>query len=146
MPSQILSTFLFAGSVVPFRRLLFQRQGMTVSSWVDFFILQFKTKKNSPPNSAFRKTRTLNQAASISHLRHFFFWDLLLNLLKSISLSGDQILFSTTLNLHPRDSAGLDFLFNQPEQSEDFQFPFTSESPADNKENTTTDFPFSFNF
>ncbi|XP_019737881.1 uncharacterized protein LOC109523293 isoform X2 [Hippocampus comes] len=43
-------------------------------------------------------------------------------------------------------SGGLDFLFNQPEQSEDFQFPFTSESPADNKENTTTDFPFSFNF
>ncbi|XP_077392203.1 uncharacterized protein LOC144030107 [Festucalex cinctus] len=43
-------------------------------------------------------------------------------------------------------SGGLDFLFNQSEQSEDFQFPFSAESPADGKENTSTDFAFSFNF
>ncbi|XP_061548809.1 uncharacterized protein LOC133411028 isoform X1 [Phycodurus eques] len=42
-------------------------------------------------------------------------------------------------------SGDLDFLFNQPEQSDNFQFLFTSESPTDNKD-ITTDFPFSFNF
>ncbi|XP_061698306.1 uncharacterized protein LOC133512571 isoform X2 [Syngnathoides biaculeatus] len=41
-------------------------------------------------------------------------------------------------------SGDLDFLFNQLE-SDDFQFPFTAENPADNMDNTA-DLPFSFNF
>ncbi|KAM7380640.1 hypothetical protein PAMP_003920 [Pampus punctatissimus] len=44
-------------------------------------------------------------------------------------------------------SSGPDFLFDQPERREDFQFTFTSKSPQmSNKENTRDDFPFEFNF
>ncbi|XP_044221490.1 protein SIX6OS1 isoform X1 [Thunnus albacares] len=44
-------------------------------------------------------------------------------------------------------SSGPDFLFDQPEQSEDFQFTFSSKSPqTTNRENTSDEFPFSFNF
>ncbi|XP_029967138.1 uncharacterized protein LOC115402754 isoform X2 [Salarias fasciatus] len=40
-----------------------------------------------------------------------------------------------------------EFLFGQPEQSEDFQFDFASESPqAAKKGDSRQDFPFSFNF
>ena len=43
--------------------------------------------------------------------------------------------------------AGLEFLFGQQKQSEDFQFAFSSTSPqATNKENSGDEFPFSFNF
>lgn len=45
------------------------------------------------------------------------------------------------------DFAAPDFLFGQPEQTEDFQFVFNHESPqTTNKDNTGDDFPFSFNF
>ncbi|XP_061736086.1 uncharacterized protein LOC133538464 isoform X2 [Nerophis ophidion] len=53
--------------------------------------------------------------------------------------------FSEKKNTEPK-SGGLDFLFNQAEQSEDFQFAFSSKSPSANKEKTTDEFPFSFNF
>ncbi|KAM7407578.1 hypothetical protein PAMA_003345 [Pampus argenteus] len=44
-------------------------------------------------------------------------------------------------------SSGPDFLFDQPERREDFQFTFTSKSPQmSDKENTRDDFPFAFNF
>ncbi|CAK6954039.1 protein SIX6OS1 isoform X2 [Scomber scombrus] len=44
-------------------------------------------------------------------------------------------------------SSGPNFLFDQPEQSEDFQFAFTSKSPQTTKRgNSSDDFPFSFNF
>ncbi|KAM6934196.1 uncharacterized protein FYW49_000489 [Xenentodon cancila] len=43
--------------------------------------------------------------------------------------------------------AGPEFLFGQPELSEDFHFAFTAKSPQScGKENTKDDFPFSFNF
>ncbi|KAM6978434.1 uncharacterized protein LKV04_013842 [Tautogolabrus adspersus] len=42
---------------------------------------------------------------------------------------------------------GSDFLFGQPEQSEDFQFAFTAKSPpTTKKDNPADDFTFSFNF
>lgn len=39
---------------------------------------------------------------------------------------------------------GPEFVFDQQEQSEDFQFAFTSTSPQ--KDNKDSGFPFSFNF
>ncbi|XP_059198962.1 protein SIX6OS1 [Centropristis striata] len=40
-----------------------------------------------------------------------------------------------------------EFLFGQPEQSEDFQFAFNAKSPqTTNKDTTRDDFPFTFNF
>ncbi|XP_049583228.1 uncharacterized protein [Syngnathus scovelli] len=57
-----------------------------------------------------------------------------------------SFVFSSSEKNQKTKSDGLDFLFNQPEQSDDFQFTFPSESSADNKENSSSDFPFSFNF
>ncbi|XP_030613780.1 restin homolog isoform X2 [Archocentrus centrarchus] len=45
------------------------------------------------------------------------------------------------------DFTGPQFLFDQPEQCEDFQFAFGTKSPqSTKKESTGDDFPFSFNF
>ncbi|KAM4560830.1 uncharacterized protein V3H82_014920 [Fundulus diaphanus] len=45
-----------------------------------------------------------------------------------------------------KSSSCTEFLFDQPEQSEDFQFAFTTKSPQSAKENSKDEFPFSFNF
>ncbi|KAM4731282.1 uncharacterized protein FYW61_009357 [Anableps anableps] len=45
-----------------------------------------------------------------------------------------------------KSSSCTEFLFDQPEQSEDFQFAFTSKSPQSAKKNSKDEFPFSFNF
>ncbi|XP_054887956.1 uncharacterized protein LOC129361234 [Poeciliopsis prolifica] len=45
-----------------------------------------------------------------------------------------------------KSSSTTEFLFDQPEQSEDFQFAFTSKSPESSKKNSKDEFPFSFNF
>ncbi|XP_043986686.1 protein SIX6OS1 isoform X2 [Gambusia affinis] len=45
-----------------------------------------------------------------------------------------------------KSSSTTEFLFDQPEQSEDFQFAFTSKSPQSSKKNSKDEFPFSFNF
>ncbi|XP_037136502.1 uncharacterized protein LOC119139689 isoform X2 [Syngnathus acus] len=57
-----------------------------------------------------------------------------------------SFVFSSSEKNQKTKSDGLDFLFNQPEQSDDFQFTFPAESSADNKENSSSDFPFSFKF
>lgn len=45
------------------------------------------------------------------------------------------------------DFTGPQFLFDQPETCEDFQFAFATKSPQSaKKENSGNDFPFSFNF
>uniref|UniRef100_A0A096LRP8 Si:ch211-241j8.2 n=1 Tax=Poecilia formosa TaxID=48698 RepID=A0A096LRP8_POEFO len=45
-----------------------------------------------------------------------------------------------------KSSSSTEFLFDQPEQSEDFQFDFTSKSPQSSKKNSKDEFPFSFSF
>ncbi|XP_047226592.1 uncharacterized protein LOC124871366 isoform X2 [Girardinichthys multiradiatus] len=45
-----------------------------------------------------------------------------------------------------KSSSCTEFLFDHPEQSEDFQFAFTTKSPKSAKENSKDEFPFSFNF
>ncbi|XP_054471771.1 protein SIX6OS1 [Anoplopoma fimbria] len=55
--------------------------------------------------------------------------------------------FNEKKTTEPKSSTCPEFLFGQPEQSEAFQFPFTSKSPqTTNNENTRDDFPFSFSF
>ncbi|XP_031714601.1 protein SIX6OS1 [Anarrhichthys ocellatus] len=55
--------------------------------------------------------------------------------------------FNEKKTTEPKSSTCPEFLFGQPEQSEVFQFAFSSKSPqTSNKDNTGDDFPFSFNF
>ncbi|XP_068559438.1 protein SIX6OS1 [Cebidichthys violaceus] len=55
--------------------------------------------------------------------------------------------FNEKKTTEPKSSTCPEFLFGQPEQSEAFQFAFSSKSPqTTNKENTRDEFPFSFNF
>ncbi|XP_037646118.1 protein SIX6OS1 [Sebastes umbrosus] len=55
--------------------------------------------------------------------------------------------FNEKKTTESKSSTCPEFLFGQPEQSEDFQFAFTSKSPqTSNKDNTRDEFPFSFNF
>ncbi|KAM4557791.1 uncharacterized protein PAE49_012847 [Odontesthes bonariensis] len=55
--------------------------------------------------------------------------------------------FNDKKTTRAKPSSCPEFLFDQPGQSEDFQFAFTAKSPQSaNKENTRDEFPFSFNF
>ncbi|XP_054642317.1 uncharacterized protein LOC129187291 isoform X2 [Dunckerocampus dactyliophorus] len=64
---------------------------------------------------------------------------------EDLSFPFGSSVFSEKENVEPQ-SGGLDFLFKQTEQSEDFQFAFASKSPAASKAKTMDEFPFSFNF
>ncbi|XP_071321262.1 protein SIX6OS1 isoform X2 [Trachinotus anak] len=56
-------------------------------------------------------------------------------------------LFSQKKITESKSSDCAEFLFDQSEQSEDFQFAFTSKSPQEtNKDKSSNEFPFSFNF
>ncbi|XP_051260135.1 protein SIX6OS1 isoform X2 [Dicentrarchus labrax] len=62
----------------------------------------------------------------------------------SFAFSGS--FFSEKKNTESKSSTS-EFLFGQPEQSEDFEFAFNAKSPPKtDKDNTRDDFPFSFNF
>ncbi|XP_035532935.1 protein SIX6OS1 isoform X2 [Morone saxatilis] len=62
----------------------------------------------------------------------------------SFAFSGS--FFSEKKNTESKSSTS-EFLFGQPEQSEDFEFAFNAKSPpTTNKDNARDDFPFSFNF
>nr|XP_046259094.1 restin homolog isoform X2 [Scatophagus argus] len=55
--------------------------------------------------------------------------------------------FNKKKTAESKGSSCPEFLFGQPEQSEDFQFTFTSKSPrTTDKGNSRNDLPFSFNF
>ncbi|KAM6955787.1 uncharacterized protein PEZ65_005508 [Lycodopsis pacificus] len=55
--------------------------------------------------------------------------------------------FNEKKTAEPKSSTCPEFLFGQPEQTEAFQFAFSSKSPqTSKKDNTGDDFPFSFNF
>ncbi|XP_056245297.1 protein SIX6OS1 isoform X2 [Seriola aureovittata] len=55
--------------------------------------------------------------------------------------------FSQKKTTESKSSHCAEFLFDQSEQSEEFQFAFTTKSPqATNKDKTMGEFPFSFNF
>ncbi|CAG09289.1 unnamed protein product [Tetraodon nigroviridis] len=60
----------------------------------------------------------------------------------SFGFSGS--FFSEKKSADPKASSCPEFVFNQQEQREDFQFDFSSTSPQ--KDNKDSRFPFSFNF
>ncbi|XP_023136565.2 uncharacterized protein LOC111575579 [Amphiprion ocellaris] len=66
--------------------------------------------------------------------------------LEDSSFAFTGSLFGEKKTTESKSSNCPEFLFNQPEQSEDFQFAFASKSQSANKETSRDDFPFSFNF
>ncbi|XP_029314846.1 uncharacterized protein LOC115026247 isoform X2 [Cottoperca gobio] len=63
------------------------------------------------------------------------------------SFAFNRSFFNEKKTTESKSATCPDFLFGQPEQSEDFQFGFTSKSPQKtDKETTRDEFSFSFNF
>ncbi|KAG8000716.1 hypothetical protein GBF38_017188 [Nibea albiflora] len=77
----------------------------------------------------------------------FWFWNYFQVSLQDSSFAFPGSFFNEKKTTESKSSSSSDFLFGQPEQSEDFQFVFNHKSPqTPNKDNTGDDFPFSFNF
>ncbi|XP_027146883.1 uncharacterized protein LOC113748156 isoform X1 [Larimichthys crocea] len=66
---------------------------------------------------------------------------------EDLSFAFPGSFFNEKKTTERKSSSSPNFLFGQPEQSEDFQFVFSHKSPqTTNKDNTGDDFPFSFSF
>uniref|UniRef100_A0A2I4BWR2 Uncharacterized protein LOC106523338 isoform X2 n=1 Tax=Austrofundulus limnaeus TaxID=52670 RepID=A0A2I4BWR2_AUSLI len=112
---------------------------------------QFNFSPSSSPHQGTSDTKSpafmfsLNSNVSSSSFSGFGF-DMGSSQEEDSSFTFTDSIFSEKKAVEAKPSSGPEFLFNEPEQSEGFQFAFNTTNPQSASKQNEDEFPFSFNF